>query len=351
MKKITFLTIILLLINGLWAQQKYQHYTIKSGYIEYKVTGNSTGTKKMWWDNYGNMSRTESNVVTVTKIFGMTNETKEERISVTKKNQFWDANLVEKTYQTGIYDIEENLAFYQNMTEAEKRAFEKQMLDQYGGSIVGKETILGYECDIVSVMGAKSWVYKGFVLKTEASIMGITIVETAIKFDQNIAVPASKFEPYPGVQYEDIGKVEVPAMAPVTATTEVTSSTPAPTKTSAPAIKCSYSTFESIIKGTKLGGYKMVNVKDNTSNYSAMFVGFTGALTIMGTSKSELSKNTDLSLFESFNHNGKSHYYGTVPDGTAIIVSYPEKDLYVMYIFNPAKSQDDMLEITDKFGF
>lgn len=351
MKKITLLAIILLTFSALSAQQKYQHYTIKSGYIEYKVTGNSTGTKKLWWDNFGNMSRTESNIITVTKIFGMTNETKEERISVTKKNQFWDADLVEKVYQTGIYDIEENLAFYENMTEAEKRAFEKKMLDQYGGSIVGKESILGYECDIVSVMGAKSWVYKGFVLKTEASIMGITITETAVKFEQNIAVPASKFEPYPGVKYEDIGKVEVPAMAPISTTTEVKGSAPVPNATAAPALKCNYSTFETIIKGTKLSGYKLVNVKDNTSNYNAMYVGFTGALTIMATSKSELSKNTDLSLFESFNHNGKSHYYGTVPDGTAIIVSYPEKDLYIMYIFNPAKSQDEMIEITDNFGF
>ncbi len=351
MKKITILTFILLAISSLYAQQKYQHYTIKSGYIEYKVTGNSTGTRKMWWDDYGNKSRTESNITTVTKILGISNETKEETVNVTKKNQFWNANLVEKVYQTGIYDIEENLAFYENMTPAEKKAFEKQMLDQYGGSIIGKETIMGYECDIISVMGAKSWVYKGIALKTEASILGITITETAVKFDQNIVVPAAKFEPYPGVKYEDIGKIEVPVMAPVTTSTEVNTSKPVQPATTTPVLKCTYATFETIIKTAKIPGYKMVSVKDNTTNYNAMFVGFTGALTILGTSKSELTKTTDLSLFESFNHNGKSHYYGDVPDGSAIIVSYPDKDLYIMYIFNPSKSKEDMLNITDKFGF
>jgi hypothetical protein len=351
MKKFTILTIILLTISGLYAQQKYQHYTIKSGYIEYKVTGNSTGIRKMWWDDYGNKSRTESNITTVTKIFGISNETKEESVNVTKKNQFWNANLVDKVYQTGIYDIEENLAFYENMTPAEKKAFEKQMLDQYGGSIIGKETIMGYECDIISVMGAKSWVYKGIALKTEASVLGITITETVVKFDQNIAVPVSKFEPYPDVKYEDLGKIEVPNISSTSTNSEVNSSIPVQTTPSAPVLKCTYATFETIIKSSKIPGYKMVSVKDNTSNYNAMFVGFTGALTILGTSKSELTKSTDLSLFESFSHNGKSHYYSDVPDGSAIIVSYPDKDLYIMYIFNPGKSKDAMLEITDKFGF
>lgn len=347
MKKFAFLMLLVTISMGVFAQQNYQRFTTKSGYIEYKVTGNTTGTKKMWWDDYGNKSRTEVNTVSVTKMFGITNETKEETVSVTNGTKYWSANLIEKTGQKGTFSVDEQLAFYENMTEAEKRAFEKQMLDKYGATIVGKETLMGYECEIVSVMGAKSWVYRGIVLKTEASILGITITETAVVFNKNIAVPASKFEPYPGINYEDMGEMDIPVQAAVETT---------PTTATQPVVKpanfsCTYETFEKMINGVKLPGYKMITVNNSTTHYNAVFISFGGSLTLMGSSKDQLTQDLDVASFESFTHNGKSHYFGTDENSSFVIVDYKDQGIYILFVASPGKSKESLLELTDKFVF
>ena len=348
MKRIPILMLLITISVGVFAQQNYQRFTTKNGYIEYKVTGNTTGTKKMWWDDYGNKSRTEVNTVTVTKIFGITNETKEETINVTNGKKYWSANLVEKTGQKGTFSVDEQLAFYENMTEAEKRAFEKQMLDKYGASIIGKETIMGYECDIVSVMGAKSWVHRGIVFKTEASILGITITETAVVFNKNISIPASKFEPYSGINYEDMGEMDIPVQA---ATIETT-----PTTATQPVVKpahfsCTYETFEKMIKGVKLPGYKMVSVNNSTTHYNAIFISFGGSLTLMASSKDQITRDLDVTSFESFTHNGKSHFYGSDDNSTFVIVDYKDSGIYILFVASPGKSKESLLELTDKFIF
>lgn len=38
---------------GLFAQQHGKYFFVKSGHIEYALGGNTTGTKSVWFDNYG----------------------------------------------------------------------------------------------------------------------------------------------------------------------------------------------------------------------------------------------------------------------------------------------------------
>lgn len=280
-------------------------------------------------------------------MFGMTNETKEQTINVTNGTKYWSADLIEKTGQKGTFSVDEQLAFYENMTETEKRAFEKQILESYGGSIIGKETIMGYECVIVSIMGAKSWVYKGIVLKTEASILGITIIETAVVFDKNISVAASKFEAYPGINYEDMGEIEIPVQAFVETTPTIVTQ-PVVNQS---ALTCTFESFEKMIRAVKLPGYKLVTVNNSTSHYNAVFVGFGGSLTLLAASKAEISNNVDISEFESFNHNGNSCFYGDDGNGSSIVVDYKDKGIYILFMANPSKSRGQLLEMTEKFIF
>ena len=51
MKKLTLFAIFAVLFSGLQAQPKL--FEVKSGHIEYKLTGNTVGTKSFWWDDYG----------------------------------------------------------------------------------------------------------------------------------------------------------------------------------------------------------------------------------------------------------------------------------------------------------
>ena len=55
---------------NLFAQAKAQRYAVKSGYIEYKLGGNTSGTKKVWWDDWGNKTRTEEKSTSETVILG-----------------------------------------------------------------------------------------------------------------------------------------------------------------------------------------------------------------------------------------------------------------------------------------
>lgn len=58
----------------------------------------------------------------------------------------------------------------------------------------GTGRVLGYKCDIWSLMGSNIWVYKGVVLKSESSAMGMKTVETAISAKFNISISDKKFE-------------------------------------------------------------------------------------------------------------------------------------------------------------
>ena len=81
------------------------------------------------------------------------------------------------------------------MNEAEKQAFYDQTLADLGGKKLGKEKFLGRDCDVISLMGSKSWIYQGVTLKNETSLLGITNNETAIDFQENIKISADKFVP------------------------------------------------------------------------------------------------------------------------------------------------------------
>ncbi len=197
------LTTGLLLITAIAANAQVTRnmYGFKSGHIEYKLTGNTTGTKSLWWDDYGAKSRTETNSVTVIEMFGIKNETKMHTVSVINGDNYWFANLDDKTGQEGSLTSMLGYTEINEMTDSEKEQFANQLIDSLGGERLGTERILGCDCEIITLLGSKGWNCKGVTLKSEVETLGVTANETAISFDKNISIPSSKFEKIQGITY------------------------------------------------------------------------------------------------------------------------------------------------------
>lgn len=201
MNKLVLLAAFITISTALCAQIMNGQYGFKSGHVEYELTGNTTGTKTLWWDNYGAQSYTETNSVTVIEMFGIKNETKMHTIMVIDGENFWSADLDNKTGQEGNISSLLGYETIGDMTPEEKEQFGEQMLDSLGAERMGKENIKGCDCDVISFGSSKSWNCKGVILKSEVELLGAYANENATIFETNISVPSSKFVKMPGITY------------------------------------------------------------------------------------------------------------------------------------------------------
>ncbi len=205
MKRILAISVAVLISFGMFAQnQPVKTYLIKSGHVKYKMGGNAQGTHEIWWDNYGDWKREEKNVTTTAKMLGIKSETKEHTVIISKGKLVWTADLEKNTGTKAInpmYDMVQ--AQMGDMSEEEQEEMSLGILSGLGGKKeVGKDEVMGYECDVIKAMGVKTWTYKNVPLKTESKILGISSSEIATDFDPNASVSASKFEPLSNIDYK-----------------------------------------------------------------------------------------------------------------------------------------------------
>lgn len=206
MKKAALLLVLMFAVSSLTMAQdmkKMQRFGIKSGVVKYEISGNTNGTRALWWDDYGRKMREEISTVTVTKILGMKSETTTHTVTVTVEDRFWTADLEKMTGIKGaLYgtELDEEI---DEMTEKEQEALGQAVLDSLGGEIEGQESVMGYTCDVVRALGSRVWIHKGVSLKTESNIMGIKYFEKAVRFVPGDDVQDSFFQPYSGVEYKE----------------------------------------------------------------------------------------------------------------------------------------------------
>ncbi len=203
---LTILIIALTASIAISQETDYNQFAIKSGYVEYELTGNPAGTKKFWWDNYGEKSRTEIKSTTTIKIFGISKTEEQHSISVTNGTDNYSWDLIKGTaFKTSNEEYEEiSKEITEDMTEAEIEQMGQDIIDALGGERLGTEKFLGKKCEVLKVMMAKVWIYKGIPLKTEAKVMGITANEIATEIKENVNIPASTFEPDKGLEFQTI---------------------------------------------------------------------------------------------------------------------------------------------------
>ncbi len=161
---------------------KLKQYTLKSGIIEYKHSGDVTGTETVYFDEYG--AKVASYLNTVRN---------------GEKKKGWVITLGETQY---MFDPEESsegmkmknpiITFFENCEDIKKCS--EDMLIKMGYKKEGTRLFLNKTCDVWKSKNGEMLVYKGVMLRNQMNMMGYKSLQEAVSFDEGVVVPASKFE-------------------------------------------------------------------------------------------------------------------------------------------------------------
>lgn len=202
MEKIFGILLLLFVCNASFSQTNAKPYSFKTAYVEYELTGNTTGKQTLYIDAWGwNRSQTTNSA---TKMFGQKTETHERE--VTKKFDSWKWSPVEKN----------GTKFHNKMLEDmladpkfDMQDFSKKSLEGLGFVKTGTETINGKVCDVwKSNIGSTSWVWNNIAVKTEVRLFGTKQISTATKIELNAAIPGNEFEIPADVKFTDLGNLD-----------------------------------------------------------------------------------------------------------------------------------------------
>lgn len=212
MKKLNILIsfiVILTSCNGN-SQNELKRYDVKSGIVEYtttisgKVMGSTitgSGTESVYFKDWGaiELKEEQSTQTTTMKFFGKvkTDKTSTHTINKLDNGESYLVDFDKKTiYLSRDMAMDMTKAFHPN---ADAGDVGKSMLESVGGKKIGTESILGYNCDIWDIKGAKQWMYKGVVLKMDITVLGVrTLTEaTSAKFDTTVADSNFKLPDFP----------------------------------------------------------------------------------------------------------------------------------------------------------
>jgi hypothetical protein len=159
-------------------------YSVKSGIVEYKINmAGMAGTQTLYFDDYGN---TEANII-VMDFMG----TKSQTVTITKDGTVYNFDEEKKTGSKTPVMTRANINF-EDLTDEVKKEWNLKK--------EGKENILGRDCDKFSMenqsfsMKGLYWVCKGVALKVDAMMSTAKILMDATNFQENVSVPAEKFE-------------------------------------------------------------------------------------------------------------------------------------------------------------
>lgn len=167
-----------------------KRYGIKSGVIEYIITGSQEGTKTLYFDSWG--MRQAEYTRSVLSVGGFTKPLNLANI-IDGEFQYMiniDQNSGTKTRNPILKSIEQ-LKDQKGFNE-----FGEQMLLSMGANKIGSETFLGKDCDVYEMKstGTKLWVWEWLTLKSETKSGGLQINLTATRINEGGTVPKEKFK-------------------------------------------------------------------------------------------------------------------------------------------------------------
>lgn len=360
MKK--YISILIMVSISFWtiAQQKTQQYAIKSGYVEYQLSGNTSGIKKIWWDSFGEKSKTEINSETTTSIFGMKNVEQTHTIEILIKDKYWTADLKENTgYKGTLAYYKASKTYVESMSQKEQEEFADRLIASLGGQKLTNETVMGYNCEVLTVMGSKIWIHKGVTIKSETKILGMESNEAAVELDFNKSISGSVFIAPSKIKYEDINQQQQGMSGGMSALNEAFSGEEYNDDENYQSIpvKYPYTSFQSKINNFNYEGYSKMMCLSAEGAHSAMFSKNTNESFIVSAMS---RKNGDISKhgrFETFTHNGKTCKYGKIDDtdgedeSRLLIIEIPKYDTYITLVSTPPQTKAEMLKLHDKLGF
>jgi len=374
MKKLSLILFLSFICGStiLFAQRESKKFAIKSGHIEIDLTGSTEGTKSIWFDEYGLKYREEIISTTTTKVFGFKNTEEDHNISLMMGKDYTSIDMLKNTGSTGelhfYEDIEEN---YYNMTESEKKEFEEDILQSFGGEHLGNEEVLGKKCDVVSVFGSKLWIYKGIVLKSEISTLGQKSFEEANLYEENITVPASLFNIPEGIEmtefkglhnlFDEVDK-EIDEEKKEQEKEENTNKDLDDEDIELAPLTYSFEDFSKAMEKVTIDEYPKVNTLNLEEEYICSFMqSIYKVISIVATSNKDKTGESiysdETNKFEKFTHKGLNMFYGDNIDdeeefdGTMLGIDYPKHDMFIIIGTNQEMTKEALLKIADQLHF
>ncbi len=184
-----------------------KRYEIKSGMVEYNITGGGgmlgfetkiEGKSRLIFKDWGNLELNEEE--TSTSVMGGVE--KSHTLTKIDGDTVYSVDFDRKT----IYKSKMSDYFGKNRDIGKISG--KDMLKKMGGKKIGKDKVLGYECEVWEFLGSKICMYKGVVLKSEGNIMGMKHKSEAVKAEFNIKIDDEKFK-LPDYPIKDIKEIPI----------------------------------------------------------------------------------------------------------------------------------------------
>lgn len=170
--------------------QDLRRYKIRSGIIEYKMSGMQTGTETIYFDRWGmreaKYTQTEIKVGTIS--------VKQNQLTLLDGEWTYGVDLDKKTGTKMPTPLMKELAGAAKREGKDATEIGEDMLTRMGGRKIGTETLLGKTCEVWEIknMNAKSWIWQGVTLKTEVNMMGKVTTTEAVRLQDNVNIPEEK---------------------------------------------------------------------------------------------------------------------------------------------------------------
>ncbi|MBU8848198.1 MAG: hypothetical protein KOO64_01570 [Desulfobacterales bacterium] len=209
MKKVLSLLIVLLFATSAFALDNPwdKKLPFKSAIIDYKVSGTMNGEKTIYVKDYGRTTAEYS--TTSMKMFGMTQQQKE--IIITTPDWVHTIDLAENTGTRQVNPKKFMIQEFNNLSKSKQKKVLKNVETLGVPNMEGTNenlqknaaTILGYECDKVSMTGTIAFVVSGtdLPLEIKGDTMGVKFDQVATSIKEKSA-PTSKFELPANIHFE-----------------------------------------------------------------------------------------------------------------------------------------------------
>ncbi|MDP2815409.1 MAG: hypothetical protein Q8O19_01885, partial [Rectinemataceae bacterium] len=176
--------------------------------VQYDVAGDEKGAETI----YIRASGQEQVHVRKTKGKVMFMNVSSDKVTITTPELVTEVDMEKKTGRKFINPNKFMIEEYGKLSAREKETVKKNAVDMgtnmsqmMGGTVEKKAgSHLGYPCDVVKAMGITTCVMSdtGIMLKTDGSMMGMTIKSAATKLEKDVAIPSDVFNVPPGINVE-----------------------------------------------------------------------------------------------------------------------------------------------------
>jgi len=208
---VSFLPVFLFILCGVsFAEDSpwERKLPFKSAIVQYDVAGDEKGSESL----YIRASGQERAHFRKTRGKVMFMDISTDKATITTPELVTEVDMEKKTGRKFINPTKFIIEEYGKLSAKEKETVKKNAVDigtnmsqMMGGTVEKKAgSHLGYPCDVVKAMGITTCAMSdtGIMLKTEGSIMGMTLKTVATKLDKDVAVPSDVFNVPSGVNVE-----------------------------------------------------------------------------------------------------------------------------------------------------